>query len=742
MKRTKIIISLALSIIIVLSCCACSKNGDAVDSQIYEKISANISKVDSGIVEENDNYQLIWDEDNTCIKLFEKNSGVTWSTTPLNDDGSYVEDKNDLFSPIDIEYIKRSAYRTIKITGKIGAVKEGKVSAEKIKDGIKLTFMFDALFIAIPVNFVIDTNGLNVYVDLKDVIEKPNNDSRIYTISLLPYFSSVKNSKENYLFVPSGSGAIMYADERGEGIGREFSAKIYGEDPVQEKNEQYTNDNEIRLSVFGANKSGSSLCGIVSDSPEKCSLSAKAGDKVVGYSNIYPTFQLRGYNGTILDYGGATGKKLVNYYTDEKISSGVLGVSYKVSSDKQSDYNFMANTYRDYLENKYTLQKHSENMSLSLKVYGGLETKEHFFGFPYQTVKPLTTFDDLLSIVKELNTYTDSLDMQLIGFGESGINYGKLAGNFEINDKMGSSKDFSALKEYCFKNNIDIYFDYETLYFNKSGKGFSPSNDNSHTANGYPAEIFKYSPSTNDKMEENGVISILSRLRLDETVDRVVSSAKKYGLKAVSLSSLSNTAYSDFSDDKYQNCSLIDKQIFNYLSTIKNNGFKIAVVDANEYAAILANKIYDVPSNSTLSDAFDCEIPFYQIVFKGYVPFSQASVNTVSNAKKQILKNIEMGTPIQFSIIANYSTDYTFYNHDNLQLMLYKNNVQDIKYILLNYTSYFDKVKNLTIREHTLINNYVRKTVFEDGTTVYVNYGFEEYNIDGILVNASSYKVV
>ena len=742
MKKIRFIVALTLSISILLCCCACSKKQVAEVTNDYEEISNKLSTVSSGIVEENDNYALIWDEANNCIQLREKSTGKLWSTTPLNEDGSYVEDPNDIYSPIDIEYIKRSAYRTIKITGKAGAVKAGKVSAEKIENGIKLTFMFDELFIAIPVKFVLSSKGLNTSVDLKEVVEKVGGGSRIFKISLMPYFSSIKNSDQNYLFVPSGSGALMYTDERGEGIERNYSAKIYGEDPVQEKNESYTNDTSIRLSVFGAKDSVSSICGIVKDSAEKCILSASAGDKAIGYSNIYPTFQIRGYNGTVLDYGGATGKKLVNYYSDEKISSGILSVSYTVSSAEDSGYQFMANTYREYLKEKYSLEKNSQNNLLSLKIYGGLKTKKHIFGLPYYKTEALTTFNETLKIVKQLKDCADSMDIQLVGFGESGIDYGKLAGGFELSKAVGNSKGLAELQKYCSDNKINLHMDYDLLYFNKSGKGFSASSDNCHTANGYPTEIYRYSPSTNDKIKEEGSASILSRLKLDDAVDKMITAANKLGFDAISLASLSSTAYSDFSVEKYQNCSLIAEQVTDSISKIKKNGLNVAVANANDYAASVADKIFDAPSGNGLLDAFDCEIPFYQIVYKGYVDYTSASVNTAVNSKEQILKCIETGSPIQFSLINNYSSEYAFYNHDNLQLMVYENNKDSIKDILSDYGDYLNKVKALSIKEHTVINENVRKTVFEDGTTVYVNYGSTEYKTDSLTVGAMNYKVV
>ena len=41
-----------------------------------------------------------------------------------------------------------------------------------------------------------------------------------------------------------------------------------------------------------------------------------------------------------------------------------------------------------------------------------------------------------------------------------------------------------------------------------------------------------------------------------------------------------------------------------------------------------------------------------------------------------------------------------------------------------------------------MINNDVRMTVYEDGTKVYVNYGYEAFNYNGVKIPARDYLVV
>ena len=214
------------------------------------------------------------------------------------------------------------------------------------------------------------------------------------------------------------------------------------------------------------------------------------------------------------------------------------------------------------------------------------------------------------------------------------------------------------------------------------------------------------------------------------------------GFESISLSSLSNIAYSDYNDGmKYSNCSFIANDVQEYFKTVKNGKVNIATSSANDYVAILSDKIFDAPSNSTMSLSFDYDIPFYQIVFKGYADLSLDSVNTSTNFRKQILKSIETGSALQFSLIENYKTEYAFYNHEDLQFMVYKNNIDDIIKTLNECGAFLSSVKKAMIIEHSLINENVRKTVFDNGVTVYVNYGESDYTDGEISVHSMDFKV-
>ena len=744
--KTKKIASLLLSAILLLCLCSCQKGTfeSVKESTRYGDVdSLGSFEEESGAICENEKYSLYWDKENVNIILKDKSSKAYWSTTPIDKTtGLPASDENNIYSPIDIEYIFRSAFKTAVVTGKVGAVTNGRVTSKRIDNGIEITFLFAEVQISVPVQFVLKENGLEVSVDLEKIGENADATGyRVFNISLAPYLSSVENSAENYLVIPSGSGAIMYADERGEGTLRSFTGRVYGEDVTKEKLESAEESQAIRMSAFGAAKQNNNLSCIINEGAELSTIHANAGSADMGYSNIYAEFNVRGSNTSTIDYGGSTGKKQSDYFSAQRISNGKISVIYTPSSSGKTAYSDLANEYRNYLKNKYGLPAECKDTSLSLEFFGGIETKKHIFGLPYNSLTVLTDYNAVKEIITDIteNVTVNTLNVKLSGFGSYGIDSGKLAGGFKLASKFG---DYSELKEFLSKKNIDTFADFDLLFFSKSGNGYSKNGDAARTANGYPAQHYKYSPATGAISEDVKYSSIIARDNLNGAAERLASKAEKSGINGLSLSTLSNTAYSDYTGQKYVNCNNIQSDVISILSGLKKKSFKVAADNANDYAACVSDKIFNIPLKSSEKQAFDLDIPLYGMVFKGYVPISGESINTSENSEETFLKTIEVGAALQFSIINYYSSEYASYLENDIQYMKYENIKNSVLTSVQKSSDILNKVNGAHIADYFVLEKAVRKTLFDNGVTVYVNIGDCVVNYDGIQIEPMSFKVV
>ena len=744
--KIKNITSLLLSVILLLCLCSCKKGTfeSVKEATPYGDVDAlGEFFEENGTVSENDHFSLYWDNENVNIILKDKESGEYWSTTPMDaDTGLPVTDDECIYSPVNIEYIFRSAFKTMDITGKLGAVTNGRVTSKKIEDGIEVTFLFSEVQISVPIQFVLKENGLEISVDLKKIGE--NSDAtgyRVFNISLAPYLCSVKNASDNYLVVPSGSGAIMYADERGEGIVRSFSGRVYGEDATKDKIESATETATIKMPLFGVARNKNNLTCIINEGAEISTIHANAGSADIGYSNIYAEFNVRGSNTSTINYGGTTGKQQSDYYSTQRIENGRISVIYSPKSSGKAAYVDMANEYRNYLKDSYGMTESCKDNPLSLDFYGGIEIKKHIFGLPYNSLSVLTYYNGVKRIVNDIteNTNFKNPTVRLTGFGNYGIDNGKLAGGFKLSPKFGNLSD---IMSYFEKNDIDMFADFDVLFFSKSGMGYSKNGNAARTANGYPAQHFKYSPATGMIRDDIKYSAIIARSELKSVVDKLADNAKKYGISGLSLSTLTNTAYSDYTDQKYVNCNYIQRDVASILSDLKGRSFKTASDSANDYAACVSDKIFSAPLSSADAQAFDCDIPLYGMVFKGYVPISGESINTSENSEYAFLKTIEFGGSLQFSIIENYSSEYASYLESGIQYMKYDNIKESVSSYADKSTEILNKVSGAHINDYYVLEKSVRKMVFDNDVTVYVNTGENSVQYDGILIEAMSFKVV
>ena len=207
----------------------------------------------------------------------------------------------------------------------------------------------------------------------------------------------------------------------------------------------------------------------------------------------------------------------------------------------------------------------------------------------------------------------------------------------------------------------------------------------------------------------------------------------------ISLPTISNMAYSDYSSEDTQIKSGMSKDVIRILNLFEKNKIKVSGFEANDYAAANMSYISNTPMNSGNYDVFDVDIPFYQIVYKGYKGMSSGSLNVSSDISEGILLSAQSGIAPSFELIYDYNTEVAIGLHSNFSVMSFKSNKDVIKNTLSNLTEYLKSIRNAEVVDFKLINNDVRKTVFDNGVMVYVNFSDTDFAVDDIVVGANSF---
>lgn len=745
MIKNKILPIIFCLLICITSVGCNSDNGGYKAEKYSEPEQYNVS--DSGTVAENELYRLDWDADYGSITLVEKNSGNIWSTQPpdANDNGVDefgfpIEANPRVNSPIFIQYINSSTRVTEFVAGYPGSVSMDTMDCSVTDNGIKVTYYFADEKIAVPVSYTLRENGMSISLNPKEVRE---GDNELLSVTLAPYLCSTKNtaSKDDFIFVPSGSGALIYP-KTVSSTGVIFSEQVYGKDATMQTYNKITNTENLLLPVYGVRNGKKATLVVIEKGVDSAVLEGTVGSETLGYSNIGASFNLRGFDVREV-VAGASGKSLATLYADSLIKNEISIGVYPLIGDK-ANLSGMADKYKEYLKSQGYLTKVSEKqIDLHLKFYGGSMITKSFLGVPYKTMYEMTTLKEAKGIISELSKATNNnISIELKGYGSTGLNTEILAGDYKIASSLGSKKEFKELQDTVKELGGTTYFNFDILSIGKSANGWSFYSDVAKGPTGLETYQYGYKLSTREQSADIAKSGLLSRSQIIFSAEKLMKKTKGFELDGIGIDKLSNVSYSDYDNINSYSKANMTSDVQKAIAVLKNDGSnKILASSANLYAAVMADEITDVPLQSGKHDAFDIDVPFYQMVLRGYVSLSSSPINAATDKTLIMLSMLESGVGLSYSLVDNYSSELINVSTEYISRSLYSDVKEKVIADIERTADYYALIGNSEITGYEVISNDLRKTVFSNGTVVYVNYGDNDTHTNDGIVKAKDFLI-
>lgn len=734
-------LSLILCVVMVLSFVGCTK------TEAPENVTESFEKstLMTGEKLENEKLTLTWDAKNKCIILTDKATGAQWTTSPYNylsKEERPAMQKKFVESPIHVKYLENyeldeSASPDLADDYGYTALRDSYYSIVKKDNYFEISFCFKNSNAIIPVRYTLKDDCVGISIDTDKIVE---NEDPIYSIAFTPTFCAVeKGTKDSYMFYPSGTGALIDTSNPNL-VSATYSAGIYGDDAARKIRDDLNNQKQVYVPVFGTVVGNNAICGIVSKGAEHATLNYTTSYEKTEYAAVYTELWIRGW-----DFNTIKGN--LNYnetaiYAENPLTNAVYEVEYYPLSGEDASYSGMARLYQSklYGDNKSTSIK--EN-AVSLKVHGGLNEQRNFLGFPYNSLLALTTYKDVLNILKDLETTGVTPNVQLYGFGKSGMDIGKVAGGFALASAFGSKKDLNNVVSYCEDKGIDLFVDFNLTTFSSSMIGYNATFDSAKTANKQSAFGYYISKSVQTKDSDNyDRFRYLKRDKVLSASTKLAKKIKGYNLPGISFASLSDTAYSDYSSDKYYVKKDMGAFVQQIVNNYKENGYAYAANGANAYAAVVADCVFETPMNSSELDVFMADVPFYQMVFKGKTEITSEAVNAGEALAKKQLQALESGSSILFNVLNNYDTTVIYSPFKGLYGATYSDNKENIIKAATEYSDYYNAISGQTISNHELITNQVRCTTYSNGVKMYVNYSDSDYAAADGNIPAGGYLLI
>jgi len=571
------------------------------------------------------------------------------------------------------------------------------------------------------------------------VIKVPKDEIVFYTehpllrISLMKFLT---NSTENAsVLIPSGSGAIAeFKPYEGEVSYRD---KVYGEDlTVNSKTLPDVMDTDSKLSfpMFAVHKGGDTVTAIIDSAAASASL------------NYNTTMQgmFCYYDFTVLQSDKA--------YIDEKnnviqCGSDVLAqdiaLRYRFGGvdSEASDYNVyseIACDYREYLEKNKMLPENGEKVSadpvLLMDILGSVTVKKDMLGlFPVNSDLVMTDFTQAAEMTEWFVQNTDScLAVKLSGWNKGGL-YRQSPGKISFLKNLGGKNGYEKFTESLDKNNITSYYSAEHITFlNPSAfDGFSKE-DTAMFVDGSQANLGIYSAVEGANFAE-GEIGVISPSRYKDMAESYIKNSKG----SLSIGALGNSLNSDYNQNYYDR-TRTEAEVIKALQQYEKSGRGISAADVNAYAVKYCEMIENIPVTAGENAAFKKSFPLKQFLLHGAVDYTAEVDFSINEANKKVLNSIRAGSGLK----ANLSYSNSDYNFPSYYSYLYSTDYSLNREKIAEYSNMSYKALNGLGKQRIIsyeLKGEVSKTVYENGTEIYVNTGNIDAQFDTLKVEAMSY---
>ncbi|MBR7133224.1 MAG: hypothetical protein IKD04_06790 [Clostridia bacterium] len=688
-------------------------------------------------ITENDNLILYADTKRGHFALKNKATGYLWYSTPndvLTDETTIGLEKWNTHSQIVVEYVYKedvlSASGVNTLSSQLGVVESGNAEVKKSDNGIRVDYFFQEIDTLIPVEYFIDGDEFSASIKLSEI--KEGKEIYITAINLLPYFGAGNSNESGKLLIPDGSGALI---DFNNGIETSVYRKmIYGDNVDSVADVDNTKSEVIRMPVFAVIKENNTLMGVITKGDSSASIRAVNGNDSRKYNCVSSICELRSLQKMVM-FKNSSNRREIGSITKWPENADCFEVTYKFLDGDNANYVGVAKEYRNYLIEEKGLTKSETTPSFSLDIYGAIDVEATFLGVQYSKLKSLTTFSQAEEILDELKAEgVENVSVRYLGWSNYGLLNKKLPKKAKALSKLGGNSGFKELLDYTAENDGILYADVDLLRFRSGSKKTVVKNIFNEVAKHTERLRSVYAMKLNIDP-----FMYLSPDKISEVSDNYLKSLKKQGITDISFSTLGSYCYSNNGKKNTFHRYFFALEIEKTLKNYKDNDFNIALDDANAYAAVYADRIYNTPVLTSGCSIFDEEIPFYQIVLHGYTAMTVESTTAAQEYKVNILKAVESGSELLYSAMYEDSSVLTNTRYDLYYSTNYKLWIDEASEIAVRYYDLLRKIHDKEIVSHRTLQENVCETVFQNGIKVIVNYNEDAVTINGKTIEGLNY---
>lgn len=675
--------------------------------ELHKSADKNYKSVcKSGLIE------MLFDESTCTVAIRDTNSGNIWTTLPNSSVSNQIVSSAievDLSNGDDTVYTLNSQDNSVAFGNAKHTVGEsevlveyaisldaetGKTDIQELKD--------EQIRADLSVLYTLRDGSFYVSVSMNDL--KLPKGVYLEKIRLLKDFGSYeKSGADDYIFVPDGSGALIYTGIEDEDF-EPFSLSVYGNDAAKTEN---IGKSGCLVGAFGMKRENGAFLCVIEQGDSIAAIDANRNSNST-LNSVYAAFQI-----TDIEEKQSSNriKKIYGYKYQNEIT-----LCYRFLSGKSATYSGMAtacreNLIRNSVLSTKTLSVESENIPLVVSVQGGYKNSKGKY-------TALSNYEQTLSLIMLLKAKgVNNIYLRCNGLYND-ANNGSRDDFGSFKKALGSKSQYNDLYAYLNSQKFSLFIDTDILTYAKSdgAEALDGSNIKSGKNEAYPLNTSRQ--------------SFLKMSSLEDRIEDILNQSSEVSFDGYSLNDVGAYLYSDYSSDFYARVSS-KKEISAQLPILATS--KLLMVDTGNFYSL---KNADVVSNIPVSPVIKKEsnayvgIPFVQLMLHGICEYSTAGINTSDNVKTAFLKSVEYGClPSADWYCSTYSEnlDGRYY---------YDNNINDMVTLYTKADGALSGLRDARMTSHYKVQDGVYCTEYNNSEKVYVNYTDKAVTINGITVNA------
>ncbi len=511
----------------------------------------------------------------------------------------------------------------------------------------------------------------------------------LVSITMLPYMGAGKGAgisgNDGYTLFPDGSGTLIRFEDVA-GSTYNVSGQMYGSDyayhtisgqhtekmtmPVWGLVE--TKKTEVKQG-YGASAKTETVeqdrgyLAIITEGDSMANLMCENGGSIHAFNNVYPMFYPRpsdSYNLadsiSVSTSSSLTVTSSRKYTGSYRIQYVLLGTEFENGESYEASYVGMAKAYQDYLESigaitQMTKEDVKEDMPLYIETFGAIQTTDRVMSFPVTVDTALTSFEDVKTMYNELSEAgVNNVNFRLTGYYNGGLENTYIA-KLDWESVVGGESGFEDLLSYASEKGFGVYPEFDFAYQRVSDwfDGVSQKRDLVKSIDDRYMSKREYDAAIQD-FESDFALAISATV-YDYFYEKFDKNYSGYGAQGVSVSTLGTDLNSDFNDEDPYNREDSKTATVELLSKLDEK-YSVMINGGNSYAVSYADHIIDIATDSSNLLRASETVPFVTMVLHGYTSYSGSAINMEGDVQKTLLKAIETGSSLYFTLCYQNTT--------------------------------------------------------------------------------------